>query len=338
MDNRWNRFCEIFKKNYNEREEKVQIVFEQIFAVLFGYDPFDGEIDSHRTLHIGSTDRVIPDIIICDSNQKKDLFIVELKQLNLHFDKRFEEQLFSYMRLLSLRVGILICDAIYVYYLNNEKTTFLKIPVCESEENGEVFMDLFSKDSFCVETVEKVISQRERFFMDVQEIKNTLQDLDLKKVVKLYFVDKYDEKAIDEALTDVEILIREKSLPPVPPPTGGTNPTPIGKPSKEKIQDWVKRIFEYLFRNNLLTGQEIYYLHDLEYSKKTFGIAYALLVDNYQETEVSGHGRYWKKRIGKHYVCSQWWLEKDAEYEWNIKQWLSKVLSDFVSRGLDRYR
>ena len=66
MDNRWNRFCEIFQKNHNEREDKVQKVFEQIFAVLFGYDPFDGEIDSHRTLHIGSTDRVIPDIIICD--------------------------------------------------------------------------------------------------------------------------------------------------------------------------------------------------------------------------------------------------------------------------------
>ena len=92
MNNNWNRFCEISKKNYNEKEDKVQKVFEQIFAVLFGYDPFDGEIDSHRVLHIGSTDRVIPDIIIQDSSDNKDLFIVELKQLNLRFDKKYEEQ------------------------------------------------------------------------------------------------------------------------------------------------------------------------------------------------------------------------------------------------------
>ena len=38
-------FFSRFDSIYNEKEDKVQKVFEQIFAVLFGYDPFDGEIE-----------------------------------------------------------------------------------------------------------------------------------------------------------------------------------------------------------------------------------------------------------------------------------------------------
>ena len=91
MNSNWNRLCDITKKNYNEKEDKIQKVFEDVFAVLFGYDPLEEEIDSHRILHIGSTYRVIPDIIMRDSSGNKDLFIVELKQLNLRYDKKYEE-------------------------------------------------------------------------------------------------------------------------------------------------------------------------------------------------------------------------------------------------------
>ena len=95
MNNKWELFNQIVSQHKMDKEENVQRIFEQLFAELFGYSRLFGEIDAHRVLHIGSTDRVIPDIIIRDSLSNKDLFIVELKQLNLHYDKKYEEQLMT---------------------------------------------------------------------------------------------------------------------------------------------------------------------------------------------------------------------------------------------------
>ena len=339
MDNRWNRFCEIFKKNYNEREEKVQKVFEQIFAVLFGYDPFDGEIDSHRTLHIGSIDRVIPDIIICDSNKGKDLFIVELKQLNLHFDKKYEEQLFSYMRLLSLNVGVLICDAIYIYVLENGNSSFSKIEIVAENKKGEEFIDMFSKGNFTPEHVKEFVLSERLFGENVQKIREELIALDIKDLVKLYFISNYEETEIDEALKAFDILLKKRTIiPPIIDSPDNPNPKNPNL-NKETTQKWVQRIFGYLFKNNILTSEELYRLHDLDYSKKTFGINYAMLVDSERSiTDPAGHARYWKKKIGNYFVCSQWWLDRNDEYEHNIKRWLTKVFPDYAAHGLERYR
>ena len=79
-------------------------------------------------------------------------------------------------------------------------------------------------------------------------------------------------------------------------------------------------------------------MHDIEYSKRTFGIQHAMLVDTEKETTISGYARYWKKPIGKFYICSQWWLENDAEYHSNIRQWLDKVLPNYIECGLDRIK
>ena len=87
MESKWNVFGQVMLQNLNSKEEVIQRVFEHVFAELFGYSRLLGEIESHRVIHIGSTDRVIPDIIIRDSMSNKDLFIVELKQLNSRFKK-----------------------------------------------------------------------------------------------------------------------------------------------------------------------------------------------------------------------------------------------------------
>ena len=106
--------------------------------------------------------------------------------------------------------------------------------------------------------------------------------------------------------------------------------------SGEKVQDWVKRILFYLFNERVLTKEEIYCLHNLDYSKRTSGISFPLLVDTERERNVSGHSRYWKKPIWEYYVCSEWWKDHDAEYTQNINRWLSKVLPNYKALGLSR--
>ena len=327
MISNWQRLCQITEKIHNEKEEKVQMVFGQVFSLLFGYDTFNGEVDSHRPLHIGATDRVIPDIIIRDSSINRDLFIVELKRLNLRFDRKYAEQLISYMRLLCLNVGILVCDAIYIYVLVDDKPVYCKIDLTPDNSMGESFIELFSKDSYSADRVKTFVLSQEQSNGNIEKIIEELRAIELSEIVKLYFASSFEEAEIDKALESFEFIIREV----------GTNLQP--GPNKELIQDWVKRIFRYLFRNNILSEQEIFRLHELEYSKDTFGIRYAMLVDRQRDIlDRTGHARYWQKQIGEYYVCSQWWKNQDEEYEDNLNRWLNKVLPNYKVLGLDRHK
>lgn len=340
MNNKWILFNQIVLQHKKDKEENVQRVFKQMFAELFGYSRLFGEIDAHRTLHIGSTDRVIPDIIIRDSSSNKDLFIVELKQLNLHYDKKFEDQLLSYMRLLSLNVGILICDAIYVYVLNNNNPIVSKIDICSENKIGDEFVEIFSKGNFSADKIKDFILKLQHFDNHVQIIRNELKQLDIKDVVKWHFLISFEEAEIDVALKDIDFIIRNIPSADITSATdsGPEIETDIDiNTNTEKIQDWVKRIFRYLLSNKLLTKEEIYRLHDVEYSKKTFGVKHAMFVDTQNETIVSGHDRYWQTPIGGYYICSQWWKTSEQEYDFNIRRWLSKVVPDYINKGLGRH-
>ena len=63
----WNYLVDHYNKNVWANEDSIQRDWESLFAdvELFKYSKIGGEVDSHRTLQIGSYERVIPDIIPC---------------------------------------------------------------------------------------------------------------------------------------------------------------------------------------------------------------------------------------------------------------------------------
>ena len=63
--------------------------WKNYFSEIFGLKKILNEIASQRKLHIGSSDREIPDIIL--KKDSKDLFIVELKQYYLAKNDDFEK-------------------------------------------------------------------------------------------------------------------------------------------------------------------------------------------------------------------------------------------------------
>ena len=209
------------------------------------------------------------------------------------------------------------------------------------------------------------VSQKQQSDKNVKKIREELQELDIKKVIKSYFARDYEDSEIEAALKNVDFVVKiicryptsisstspTQAKTAVSAPYPHSNPVVSSKPvvpsknnieqsppskHKETIQDWVKRIFRYLLTNHILTKQEIISLHDKWYSKKTFDVAYAMFVDTLKETVVAGHNRYWKTPICGYYICSQWWLDHEKEYYSNISQWLAKVLPDYKERGLDR--
>lgn len=215
----WNKIVEHYKNKYNEKEEVLQKDWEIILSDLFNYSKFFGEIDAHRQLKIGSTKTVIPDIII--KNDDVDLFDVELKQYNLQFSVEMENQLKSYLDLLHLSVGILICQKIYLYIYDFGQSKFKRteIDIVENNPDGAIFVDLFKKGAFSKEKVEDFIDSKKSFATHVAKIKEEVTCDLINELLKKHFDSIYSETEINEALSGTEISISAHSVSPVMPVT-----------------------------------------------------------------------------------------------------------------------
>ena len=105
------------------------------------------------------------------------------------------------------------------------------------------------------------------------------------------------------------------------------------KRSGEKTQDWVKRLFSWLYNKGYLTPDIIKLLHDKDYSKRKFDIAYPLLVDDLEDVyDASGKARYWITwhLAGRYYMCSQWRLPDADIYEDKICAWCDRIVGSPV--------
>lgn len=175
---------------------------------MFGYSNVLREIDHCRSIKIGSSERVVPDIIIKDGVQNKDLFVVELKQLNMVYNLNYKNQLRSYMSLLGLKVGILICDKIYVYYIEDFESEYsTEIDFKLDNKKGEQFVALFSKDNFSYEKVKDFLITISKTSENVNKIKSDLKERNIKEIIKEFYLKEYGDEEIELALKDVEIQV-----------------------------------------------------------------------------------------------------------------------------------
>ena len=216
---KWNLIVAEVQKKLSARETEVQQLWENIFADanFFGYSRFGGEIDSQRNIHIGSYERTIPDIIIRDIANNKDLFVVELKQHNLPFDNKYKEQLFSYMRLLRLSAGVLICNKIYLYILGyDDNETSMEIAFTNNNPNGSKFIELFSKNGYNENEVKQFIEKNKELKSHIQEIRTDLQTLSIIDVIKEHYAPKYSNEEIEIALKNLQISISFNSYNQIP--------------------------------------------------------------------------------------------------------------------------
>jgi len=217
---KWNLIVAEVQKRLSARETEVQQLWEYIFADanFFGYSRFGGEIDSQRNIHIGSYERTIPDIIIRDITNNKDLFVVELKQHNLSFDNKYKKQLFSYMRLLRLSIGILICNKIYLYVLDyDDNETSMEITFTNNNPNGSKFVELFCKSSYSEIEVKQFIERNKELKSHIQEIRTDLQNLSIIDIIKEHYAPKYSNEEIEIALKNLQISISFNSHNQTPP-------------------------------------------------------------------------------------------------------------------------
>ena len=142
-------------KRQNYSEEDYQSKIEDQFKFL-GWSIYLGCVESKPSLPVGNSKVIIPDIVLKKDGER--VLPIEIKEPNNHLKKRQEEQLFSYMKQLDLRVGLYIGEILQLYYNapddKEEPHIILTTNFDADSKSGNVFCDLLSYDTFSVEKLE----------------------------------------------------------------------------------------------------------------------------------------------------------------------------------------
>ncbi|MBR3438531.1 MAG: type I restriction enzyme HsdR N-terminal domain-containing protein, partial [Clostridia bacterium] len=133
----------------------MQSAWESYCSELFDYKKLLGEINSQPSVHIGSSQKVIPDIFL--KIDDKDVLDIELKKYSLSFDSSFQEQLISYLKLTNICVGMIVCNEIRVYYYDysKNKTEFTSVSFTKDNPDGIQLVELIEKENFSNEKIKK---------------------------------------------------------------------------------------------------------------------------------------------------------------------------------------
>lgn len=220
---KWNEIC--FLLSTNIKNDISESDFEQnvIQALrVLNWKAFTGDIQIRPSFPIGAANRIMPDFVI-NSSDKKNLFVIEIKQPSIPLNTKFQQQLFSYMRQLKLQYGILIGQVIQVFYdgdLTNHDDPVLLETIDFSTENikGYKFVELFSKENFSDDLLQsftlnslKKINRKEDQKTLSQKITSTAYKAEILELIKQDFLNKYDAELIENVLKDISIDISSKN-------------------------------------------------------------------------------------------------------------------------------
>jgi hypothetical protein len=269
---KWNEIC--FLLSDNIRTDISESDFEQnvVQALrVLDWKEYSGDIEIRPSFQVGAANRITPDFVIKDSDNRK-LFVIEIKQPNIPLNSKFQQQLFSYMRQLKLEYGILIGQGIQIFYdgdlAKQEDPILLEtIKFTKDNDKGLKFVEIFAKENFNQESLRnftlnglKKLNRRE----ELKELTKKLLDENyqekISELIKQDFLDEYDGELIESVLENLRIEIRAKNALPT------QSELPKREFSKERIVDYSNGILpielnpstEFEFKKRLLLTKTAY--------------------------------------------------------------------------------
>lgn len=142
------------KKN-NVSEDLYQEKIEEQFKFL-GWSIYNGCIEKKPSLPVGNSKNIIPDIVLKKNGER--VLPIEIKEPNNKLKKRQEEQLFSYMKQLDLRIGLYIGEKWQLYYNatddKEEPHSILTAPLILDSVEGKTLCHILSYDKFSTKEIE----------------------------------------------------------------------------------------------------------------------------------------------------------------------------------------
>lgn len=215
--NVWNELVDDYRENRNSDEATVQKSWEELLGDpgIFGYSKRNREVRSQLPARIGSKDRVIPDIVVEKSGEKR--FVVELKRYSSPFDKNFESQLFSYLTNVDIHcpIGVLVCEKIFVYLydFNSNSYKSIGIPFERDSSNGIAFVELFSNGGFDFEKIKAFVEREVQRSEELETIRSELKKPEVvERAVREYFERKnFSKDVVAQVLGEFRFDCREKA-------------------------------------------------------------------------------------------------------------------------------
>ncbi|CAM1340602.1 hypothetical protein [Tenacibaculum aestuarii] len=219
---KWNEInfllSESIKADISENDFEKNVI--QALRVL-DWKQFLGDFDIRPSFQLGSVNRIMPDFVV-KSATNKNLFVIEIKQPNIPLTSTFQQQLFSYMRLLKLEYGILIGQSIQIFYdgdLTNQEDPILleTIKFERNSKKGEAFTELFNKNKFNEESLKeftiealKKINLKQDFKKLTKKIISENYTERVLELIKQDFISEYDGELLDSVLGEIKIHIEKK--------------------------------------------------------------------------------------------------------------------------------
>ena len=210
----WNKIVVKYKEKRNSEEYVLQNLWEQIFREYMNYNSLDNEILAGKQIPLGSTSRLIPDIIL--RKDDKDFAVVELKKATYNTCDEFRNQLFSYLKQLKVSIGVLITNKIEVFFYDyqkeDDKQQSVVIEFTENNTLGEQFVFLFEKHNVDINAVKKFVADNCKIKDDLIEIASLTNENLIKDILKSYLTEKgYNNSAIEKFMENLKIDIRKST-------------------------------------------------------------------------------------------------------------------------------
>ncbi len=209
---KWNYIVHNYEKFKSSQEAKIQQSWEDMICPLFlNFD--DKEIKSQDSVNMGTAKKA--DIVIQKGGN--DVVVFELKQYSMPCAKG-EGQLLSYLnQLKTVKLGVLVCDHLYVYDFDLNKKNEdnaknkLEITFREGNPNGEKFIALFSKENFDIEKIREWIhrqleeqAKNKARRKQMQSIREQLNEEIIRNALENYLSRNEDESLVKEALQNCQ--------------------------------------------------------------------------------------------------------------------------------------
>ena len=103
---KWNKVVAWYKKNYDAQELDVKEFWLGIFSDFLGYEKDNNEILRKGKSELDEDYKAVPDFTLIRDG--KPVFIANVKPNGLHFKQDMELQLFSFLKQMKIKIGILI--------------------------------------------------------------------------------------------------------------------------------------------------------------------------------------------------------------------------------------
>lgn len=198
----WAKICEILEKYANRENEMTyqKSIIDLLLETNLGWDK--NQIEEQMSMQLGSTERLIPDVVVTKNNQNK--FVMEVKEPAHVRTQKNIDQLVSYMKQLETSVGIYVGKELEVYFKNigdgSEPKLILRVDFNPADKNGEDFLRLFHESEFSIECVLDYMKARDAkiaFEENVNELVSHFLSPDfadeLKLIIGTYFSDRGDD-------------------------------------------------------------------------------------------------------------------------------------------------